>query len=158
MYDVAHNIAKKEIHTVDGKKQELIVHRKGATRAYPQKHPEICKAYKAFGHPACIPGSMGTHSFIVRGTQKALDLTWGSVAHGSGRVMSRHRAMQEIRPDVVLASLEKKGILLKSPHVSKIMDEAPQVYKDSYEVIEALTSSGIAEPIISLRPLGVIKA
>ncbi len=153
VYDVAHNIAKKEIH--DNK--ELLVHRKGATRAFPANHPENPKHYLETGHPVLIPGSMGTSSYVCVGTEKAMKECFGSSAHGAGRIMSRHAARKSIDGMEVKAELNKKHIEVKNPNPKGLADEAPEVYKDIDEVIQVITNAGIAKKIAKLVPVGVIK-
>ncbi len=157
VYDVAHNIAKKEEHIIDGKKRKVCVHRKGATRAFPAQHPEVPEHYKTTGHPVLIPGSMGTASYVLVGTQKSLLETFGSSAHGAGRLMSRHAARKSIDGVEVKKELELRKIYVKSPSAKGIADEAPQVYKDIDEVIRVTEGSGICRKIVRLIPLGVIK-
>jgi tRNA-splicing ligase RtcB (3'-phosphate/5'-hydroxy nucleic acid ligase) len=157
IYDVAHNICKKETHIVNGKEQVVYVHRKGATRAFPKEHPENVGVYKQTGHPVLIPGSMGTPSFVLVGTQKAMELTFGSTAHGSGRVMGRKVASESIDGVKVADELKNKGIFVRSPQIEKISDEAPQVYKDSEEVVSVSETTGIGKKVAKLLPLGVIK-
>jgi tRNA-splicing ligase RtcB (3'-phosphate/5'-hydroxy nucleic acid ligase) len=154
IYDVTHNIAKEEQHIVDGKKQLLLVHRKGATRAFCAT--KDTGYYSAVGHPVLVPGSMGTASFILKGLPVAMDLTFGSCAHGSGRVMSRHTAVSVFNGPQIIESLAQKGILVKSP-TTAIADEGPQVYKDSEQVIQSIVDSGIASVVIKTAPVGVIK-
>ncbi len=153
IYDVAHNIAKKEVH--DGK--ELIVHRKGATRAFPAGHKDNPSHYLETGHPVLIPGSMGTSSYVCVGTEKALKECFGSSAHGAGRIMSRHVAKKSIDGLEVKAKLNKKHIEVKNPNPKGLADEAPEVYKDIDEVIRVVVNAGIAKKIARLVPIGVIK-
>jgi len=157
IYDVAHNIAKKEEHIINGEKKEVYIHRKGATRAFPAGHSEVSEHYKTTGHPVLIPGSMGTASYILIGTEKAMLETFGSTAHGAGRVMSRHTARKTIDGIKVKKELESRKIYVKSPNAKGIADEAPQVYKDIDEVIRVTEGAGICKKIIRLIPLGVIK-
>jgi tRNA-splicing ligase RtcB (3'-phosphate/5'-hydroxy nucleic acid ligase) len=157
IYDVAHNICKKETHLINGVAQSVYVHRKGATRAFPPYHPENVGVYQQTGHPVLIPGSMGTPSFVLVGTQKAMELTFGSTAHGSGRTMSRKHAFDTIDGLAVAKSLAERGIIVRSPQIEKISDEAPQVYKDSQEVVSVSETTGIGKIIAKLQPLGVIK-
>jgi len=158
IYDVAHNIAKRETHVVDGVEMDLLVHRKGATRAFAAGHDELPAVYKSTGHPVLIPGSMGTSSFILVGTEKGMATTFGSTAHGSGRIMSRVQAMKDFDGEKVAADLlSQQGIIVKAPKLSAIADEAPGVYKDSFEVVDANERAGISRKIVRLRPLGVIK-
>ena len=157
VYDVAHNIAKREVHNVDGVNKELIVHRKGATRAFPANHPENPKHYLETGHPVLIPGSMGTASYVLVGTEKGMQETFGSTAHGAGRIMSRSAAKRTIKGIEVKAELNKKGIEVKNPNPHGLADEAPQVYKDIDEVIKVIEGVGICKRIARLIPIGVIK-
>ena len=157
VYDVAHNIAKLEEHDIDGNKRKLYVHRKGATRAFPAGNPDIPKAYSKVGQPVIIPGSMGTASYVLVGTEKAMEETFGSTAHGAGRTMSRNEAIRTFRGEKVRDDLEKQHIYLKSGSWKGVSEEAPQAYKDIDEVIKATESAGIAEKVVRLRPLGVIK-
>jgi len=152
IYDVAHNIAKKEIH--DGK--ELVVHRKGATRAFPAGHKENPAHYLETGHPVLIGGSMGTASYVLVGTEKAMTETFGSTAHGAGRVMSRRTAKQSIDGLKVKAELNARNIIIKNPNPSAISDESPQVYKDVDEVIRVTVDAGICKKVARLMPIGVI--
>ena len=153
VYDVAHNIAKKEIH--DGK--ELMVHRKGATRAFPANHPDNPKHYLETGHPVLIPGSMGTASYVLVGTDKGMQECFGSSAHGAGRVMSRRAAKNSIDGFEVKAKLNKMHIEVKNPNPKGLADEAPEVYKDIDEVINVTVTAGICKKVVRVVPLGVIK-
>lgn len=157
LYDVAHNIAKIENHDIDGENKKLLVHRKGATRAFPKGNSEIPDKYKKVGQPVLIPGSMGTSSFILLGTETGLSETFGSTAHGAGRVMSRHQAHQEFDAEKVRSDLSKKDIVLKSRSLKGIVEEAPGVYKDVDEVVGVSDKTGIGTLVIELKPLGVIK-
>ena len=143
LYDVAHNIAKLEEHEVDGQKIKLIVHRKGATRAFP-------------GQPVLIPGSMGTFSYVLAGVEKAEE-SFYSVCHGSGRVMSRHEALRKFTGAEVVKNLQKKGIIIKSSSFKGIAEEAPEVYKNIDEIVEVVEKAGLAKIVAKLRPLAVIK-
>jgi len=153
VYDVAHNIAKKEVH--EGK--ELMVHRKGATRAFPAGHKENPAHYLETGHPVIIPGSMGTSSYVLVGTEKAMTETFGSTAHGAGRLMSRSAARKTIDGIEVKAKLNEKHIMVKNPNTKGLADEAPEVYKDIDEVIKVTVDAGICKKVVRLVPLGVIK-
>jgi len=157
VYDVAHNIAKFEEHQVDGKKQTLCIHRKGATRSFGPGRKEIPEIYRKVGQPVITPGSMGTTSYISVGTKKAEELTWGSTAHGAGRVMSRSKAHKTIKPEQVKKEMQNKDIILESNSIAGIVTEAPQVYKDIDEVIKVSAEVGLAKPVARLVPLGVIK-
>ena len=157
IYDVAHNIAKLEDHIVDGKKKKLIVHRKGSTRAFPPNHPELANLYKDTGQPVIIGGSMETGSFLLVGTQKAMDETWGSTAHGSGRTMSRAAAKHQVRGEQLQKDMEKKGIYVKATSMPGLAEEAGFAYKDINDVIDAVSKAGISKPVISLKPIGNVK-
>ncbi|NWF96815.1 MAG: RtcB family protein [Candidatus Thorarchaeota archaeon] len=157
VYDVAHNIGKVEEHVVEGKKRKVLVHRKGATRAFPPGHPETPAEYKNIGQPVLIPGTMGTASYILVGSPTAMELSFGSTAHGAGRFMSREKAKREFMGREVQASLAKDGIIVKSPQAIGIAEEAPGAYKDVDEVVKVSDSVGIATKVVRLRPMGVIK-
>lgn len=157
VYDVAHNIAKFEVHKVDGKKVELCVHRKGATRAFGPGHPEIPKDYGEIGQPVLIPGSMGTPSYVLVGTDKAMDETFGSTCHGSGRVMSRAEAKRRMRGNAVKDKLLKRGIYVRATHGAVLAEEAPEAYKMSDDVVEVVHRAGISKIVAKLIPLGVAK-
>lgn len=157
VYDVAHNIAKVEEHTIDGKRKKVVVHRKGSTRAFPPGHEELAKLYKETGQPVIIGGSMETGSYLLAGTQKAMDETFGSTAHGSGRTMSRSRAKREVRGDKLQKSMEKKGIYVKATSMSGLAEEAGLAYKDINEVVETLKTAGISKPVVQLKPVGNVK-
>lgn len=157
VYDVAHNIVKLEEYEVDGVTKKVYVHRKGATRCFPPGHPEIIDHYRAVGQPVLIPGSMGTASYVLVGTPDAMQKTFGSTAHGAGRVMSRRAANNQFNGEEVAASLRKRNIYVKAASRRGICEEAPGVYKDIDEVIKATEGAGIAKKIVRLVPLGVVK-
>lgn len=157
VYDVAHNIAKKEEHIVDKIKRKLIVHRKGATRCFPAGHTEIPEKYKNVGQPVFIPGTMGTASWILIGTNVAMEKTFGSTAHGAGRVLSRSKALRNLDGNAILANLEKKGIQIKVTNKRLFAEEAPESYKDVDEVVKTSHESEIAKKVARLIPLGVAK-
>lgn len=157
VYDVAHNIAKKEKHTVDGKERNLYVHRKGATRAFPKGHEELPEDYKDTGQPVLIPGSMGTASYVLVGTEKGMQLSFGSSPHGAGRVMSRAKAKKQFDANDVRQQLIEGNIYVKSASKKGISEEAPKVYKDVDEVIRSVVEDGIAKVSAKMMPLGVIK-
>ena len=157
VYDVAHNIAKLEEHIVDGHKKKLVVHRKGSTRAFPPHHPELAKLYKETGQPVIIGGSMETGSFLLVGTQKAMDETFGSTAHGSGRTMSRAAAKHQVRGEQLQKDMEKRGIYVKATSMSGLAEEAGFAYKQVDEVIEACHEAGISKRVAKLIPCGNIK-
>ncbi len=157
VYDVAHNIGKVEEHDIDGKRTKVLVHRKGATRAFPPGHPETPAKYKNVGQPVLIPGTMGTASYILVGNQKGMELTFGSTAHGAGRFMSRSRAKRQFYGREVQDKLAKEGIIVKASKGIVIAEEAPGAYKDVDEVVRVSDALGIATKVVRLRPMGVIK-
>ena len=158
VYDVAHNIAKVERHRVDGEgSRDLVIHRKGATRAFPRGNEHIPAKYQSIGQPVIIPGSMGTASWVLLGNSKSLDLSFGSTAHGAGRTMSRSAARRSYTVDGVRKALESKGVLIKSLSKEGIVEETPQAYKDVDEVVEVSDRLGIATKVARLVPIGVIK-
>ena len=157
VYDVAHNIAKLEEHVVDGERKKLVVHRKGATRAFPAGRPEVPNTYADVGHPVLIPGSMGTASYVMVGTELALRETFGSICHGAGRVLSRRKA-KEIHPgEDVLKRLEAQGKRVRAVSMKVLAEEAPDAYKDVDEVIKSVELAGIAKKVARMVPLGVVK-
>ncbi len=153
VYDVAHNIAKVEEY--EGKK--LIVHRKGATRSFPPKHPEIHQKYQEIGQPTLIPGSMGTSSYVLVGQDLAMKLSFGSSPHGAGRMMSRTEAKKKIRGSELKKELEKRGISVAAGSMAGLAEEAPAAYKDVSQVVEVVHNIGIAKKVVRLVPIGVIK-
>lgn len=157
LYDVAHNVAKLEEHLIEGRKKEVYVHRKGATRAFPPGHPEVPAAFRDVGQPVLIPGSMGTSSYILCGTKEAMDISFGSACHGAGRVMSRAHAKKEFRGEGIKEKLEAMGITVRATHPSVIAEEAPDVYKSSSEVVNVVHELGIARKVARVLPLGVAK-
>ena len=157
VYDVAHNVAKLEEHKVDGKKKKLIVHRKGSTRAFPPKHEELNKLYKDIGQPVIIGGSMETGSYLLVGTKKAMDETFGTTCHGSGRTMSRTQARHEVRGDKLQKDMENKGIYVRTVSMSGLAEEAGVAYKDINEVVKTVELAGISKPVVGLKPIGNVK-
>ncbi len=156
LYDVAHNIAKIEEHFVDGEKTKLLVHRKGATRAFPPGHLEIPFQYKEVGQPVLIPGSMGTASYVLVGTKRSAE-AWYTVCHGAGRTMSRRAATRRISGSEVVRELESRGIVVKCWSMRGIAEEAPLAYKNVDEVVEVVHQAGLARKVARLVPLAVIK-
>jgi tRNA-splicing ligase RtcB len=158
LYDVAHNIAKKEVHDVDGEDRELYVHRKGATRAFPAGRPELPVAYRDVGQPVIIPGSMGAGSYVLRGGEASLDLTFGSTAHGAGRTMSRTQAKQEFWGETVRDELQdQQHIYVKAQSGATVAEEAPGVYKDVDEVVRVSDALGIGDKVARTFPVCNIK-
>ncbi len=157
VYDVAHNIAKDEEHEVDGKRRHLLVHRKGATRAFPPGHPELVDAYRGIGQPVLIPGDMGRYSYVLVGTEGAMRETFGSTCHGAGRLMSRTAAVKAARGRHIARELESKGILARATGRDALEEEMPEAYKDVREVVEVVERFGISKKVARLKPIGVIK-
>ncbi len=158
LYDVAHNIAKKETHTVDGEDRELYVHRKGATRAFPAGHPEVPAAYRDVGQPVIIPGSMGAGSYVLRGGDRSMEETFGSTAHGAGRLMSRTQAKNEFWGGDVQDDLrESQQVYVKAQSGATVAEEAPGVYKDVDEVVRVSDALGIGDKVARTFPVCNIK-
>jgi tRNA-splicing ligase RtcB len=157
VYDVCHNIAKVETHEVGGRRERVLVHRKGATRAFPAGHPELPAAYRDCGQPVFIPGSMGTASWVLLGAPGAMRETFGTTCHGAGRLMSRTAAKRGRDVKGVLRQLAEAGILVKSETRDGVLEEIPDAYKNVDEVIEVVHHAGIATMVARLRPMGVIK-
>ena len=157
VYDVAHNIAKVEKHKVDGKERKVVVHRKGATRAFPANRDEIPSKYRDLGQPVLVPGSMGTASWVLLGKPNSMDLSFGSTAHGAGRTMSRTKARRNFSEEDVKKSLSDKGIFIKALTRDGVVEETPQAYKDVDAVVNVSHNLGIATKVAKLVPIGVIK-
>jgi tRNA-splicing ligase RtcB len=157
LYDVAHNIAKIEEHQVNGNKQKLIVHRKGATRAFPPGNSELPEHFRESGQPVLIPGSMGTYSYVLSGTQKSMEETFGSTCHGAGRQMSRHAARKEIAGDQLIRQLHDEGIIIQAGSFRGVAEEAPFAYKDVQSVVDVVDRAGFARKVAKLRPSAVVK-
>jgi tRNA-splicing ligase RtcB len=157
IYDVAHNIAKVEEYNIEGKKRRVIVHRKGATRAFGPGNPALPEVFNKTGQPVIIPGSMGTASYILVGTRKAEELTFGSTAHGAGRALGRRQATRELNTNKVLRELEEKGVTIMAKSKKGIVEEAPEAYKDVDRVVRVVDELGISTKIAKCIPLGVIK-
>jgi tRNA-splicing ligase RtcB len=157
VYDIAHNIGKVETHLVEGKKIKVCVHRKGATRAFGKNSSEIPVKYREIGQPVLIPGSMGTSSWVLTGTEENMQNTFGSSSHGAGRVMSRKKAKKLIRGDELHRELEKRGIIVKASSLRGLAEEAPQAYKDVDEVVRTVSGANIGNKVARLKPLVVIK-
>lgn len=156
LYDVAHNIIKKEKHNIDGRETEIIVHRKGATRAFPPGHSEIPEKYREVGQPVLIPGSMGSASYVLAGVKEGKE-SFFSACHGSGRIMSRHAATKQISGQEVLRNLKSKGIIVKCYSIKGIAQEAPMAYKNINDVIDIVHNAGLSKKVAKLTPLAVIK-
>ncbi len=157
VYDVCHNIAKPEMHRVGGVERRLFVHRKGATRAFGPGHPQIPAAYRSVGQPVLIPGDMGRASYVLVGTQKAMDETFGSTCHGAGRVLSRARAMRAARGRAIQDELRDQGVIVMADKLGTLAEEMPEAYKNVSDVVDVVHRAGISKKVARLRPLGVIK-
>ena len=157
IYDVSHNIAKVEQHVVDGRMKTLLVHRKGATRAFPPNHPLIPVDYQQIGQPVLIGGTMGTCSYVLLGTEEGMKQTFGSTCHGAGRAMSRNKSRRKIPYQEVLDSLEDKGISIRVASPKLVMEESPESYKNVCDVVDTCHAAGISKKAIKLRPVAVIK-
>ena len=157
IYDVAHNIAKIEEHTVDGKRLTLCVHRKGATRAFPAGHPDVPARYRSAGQPVLIPGDMGRYSYVAVGTETAMQETFGSTCHGAGRVQSRSAAKRSLKGVDIVQELAAKGIAIMAASRASLAEEASEAYKDVTEVVHIAHGAGISLKIAKMKPIGVIK-
>jgi len=157
IYDVTHNIAKIEDHEVDGKKEKLCVHRKGATRAFPAGHPDIPQKYAGVGQPILIPGDMGRASYVLVGTGMAMKETFGSTCHGAGRMRSRSAMKKQFSGREVLSALEARGITVRAGSMSGLAEEAPEAYKDVESVVNVAHGAGISKKVARTRPIAVVK-
>ncbi|MHA1917854.1 MAG: RtcB family protein [Candidatus Ranarchaeia archaeon] len=157
LYDVAHNIGKKEIHTVDGVSKNILMHRKGATRAFPAGHKEVPSDYRNVGQPVLIPGSMGTSSYVLAGGKNSMELTFGTTAHGAGRMMSRGKAIRTYNPHEVQQEMRKKGIYVRADKLKTLSEENDGAYKNVDDVVEVSHQLGIGTKVVKLKPLGVTK-
>ncbi|KKU13853.1 MAG: hypothetical protein UX17_C0007G0019 [Parcubacteria group bacterium GW2011_GWC2_45_7] len=157
IYDVAHNIGKRETHQIDGKEVEVIVHRKGATRAFGSGRPEIPEVYRAVGQPVFIPGTMGTASYVLVGTQTGMEAAFGTSCHGAGRRMSRAQAKRTVRGSELRQALEARGIVVRCESDPGLAEEAPEAYKDVESVVDIVDKVGLAKKVARLKPIAVIK-
>ncbi|MGH7433924.1 MAG: RtcB family protein [Candidatus Methylomirabilales bacterium] len=157
IYDVCHNIAKVERYRVNGEERELVIHRKGATRSFPPGHPELAERYRAIGQPVIIGGSMETGSYLLIGTAKAMEDSFGSTAHGSGRTMSRTAAKKKVHGRDLLQRMERQGIYVRSASFAGLAEEAGMAYKDISAVVDAVHTLGISKKVVRLQPIGNIK-
>lgn len=157
LYDVAHNMAKFERHKVDGQEKLVLVHRKGATRAFPSGRDELAFVFKTTGQPVIIPGDMGRASYVLVGTQLSLNESFGSVCHGAGRLLSRTQARKGHQAKEIIEQLRKEGIIAKATTREGLTEEVPAAYKSIDQVIEAVSGAGLAKPVARLKPVGVIK-
>ena len=157
IYDVCHNIAKIEEHTVDGKKRRLCVHRKGATRAFAPGHSQIPAAYQKIGQPVLIPGDMGRYSYLLVGTETAMEKTFGSTCHGAGRVMSRAQSKKQSQGINIDQEMARRGVVARYQGRGTMAEEMPHAYKDVADVVETMDHAGISKRVARFRPVGVIK-
>ena len=158
VYDVAHNVGKREVHTINRKQVDVIIHRKGATRAFgPGMPEELPEVYKHVGHPVFIPGTMGTASYVLVGTDKGMEQSFGSTCHGAGRCMSRREAKRTVRGSELRQELERKGIVICCPSDPGLAEEAPLAYKDVHNVVDVVVGAQIAKKVARLVPIAVIK-
>ncbi|MFQ5685530.1 MAG: RtcB family protein [Candidatus Scalindua sp.] len=157
VYDVAHNIARVERYKIDGKEKEVLVHRKGSTRSFGPGRRELPEIYRETGQPVIVGGSMQTGSFLLTGTEKAMEETFGSTMHGAGRTMSRHAAKKMVRGDQLMRIMAKDGILVKAASIPGLAEEAGIAYKDISEVVETMDILGISKKVVKLKPIGNIK-
>ena len=157
VYDICHNMGKLEIHEVAGEPIKVCVHRKGATRAFGPGSPSLPPEYQSTGQPVLVPGSMGTASWVLAGTESSMQRSFGSSCHGAGRTMSRARAKHDVRGEDLRRDLEARGIIVRAGSMSGLAEEAPSAYKDVDAVVETITASGLARKVARLRPLAVVK-
>jgi len=157
VYDVAHNIAKIETHEVDGRRTQLCVHRKGATRAFPAGHPVLPRSLKDIGQPVLIPGDMGRYSYIAVGTERAMHETFGSTCHGAGRLLSRNEARKAARGHDIVEALRGRAITVRTADVPALAEEASVAYKDVADVVDVVVGAGLCRKVARTEPLGVIK-
>ena len=157
IYDVCHNIAKMEDHVVDGKKRRLCVHRKGATRAFPPHHPQVPHDYQETGQPILIPGDMARYSYLLVGTETAMDQTFGSTCHGAGRLMSRAQSKRQSQSINIDQEMERRGVVARYQGRATMAEEMPHAYKDVADVVETMDLAGVSKRVARLRPVGVIK-
>lgn len=157
VYDVAHNIAKIEEHSVGGESKKLVVHRKGATRAFPAHHPALPARYRDWGQPVLVPGDMGRASYVLVGTTEAMRASFGSACHGAGRTLSRQQAKRTMSVQELLDELASRGVYVRSATTKGLVEEAPHAYKDVDDVVEATVVAGLAKKVVKTRPLGVVK-
>ncbi len=157
IYDVCHNMAKVEEHEIDGKIQKVVIHRKGATRAFPKNHPLLPKRYKNIGQPVIIPGDMGRYSFLCIGLEESMVKTFGSTCHGAGRVASRSKMIKQMKNVDLKKELAKRGVIVMAQSRNAIAEEMPQAYKDVAEVVDVMENIAVSKKVVRLKPVGVIK-
>lgn len=157
VYDVCHNIAKKEAHRVEGKEMTLCVHRKGATRAFSPHHGLVPNRYREVGQPVLVPGDMGRASYVLAGTQRAMDETFGSTCHGAGRIMSRNQALRSARGRSICREMEERGVYVRAASKGTLAEEMPEAYKDVSKVVQVVHRAGISRLVAKIVPMGSIK-
>jgi len=157
IYDVCHNIAKFEDHEWEGRKVKLLIHRKGATRAFPPHHPQIPPDFRELGQPVLIPGDMGRYSYVLLGTDGAMKETFGSTCHGAGRIMSRQAAKKAARGRAIVREMEDRGIFVRGASLGTIVEEISEAYKDVSQVVDVVQGAGLSKKVARLKPLGVVK-
>ncbi len=157
VYDISHNLGKVETHPVEGVEKEMVLHRKGATRAFGPGRPEVAEKYRAVGQPVLIPGTMGTSSYVLVGTQRSMEIAFGSSCHGAGRRLSRSQAKREVRGSQLRQELQKKGIIIRTDSDPGLAEEAPLAYKDVDNVVNVVQDAGLAKKVARVRPIAVIK-
>lgn len=157
VYDVAHNIAKFEDHQCQGQRRRLLIHRKGATRAFGPGHPELPEKYRSIGQPVIIPGDMGRASYLLAGTERAMELAWGSTCHGAGRLLSRTQALKNTRGRSIVRELGELGITVRSHTADTLREEVPEAYKNVDQVVEIVHQAGLSRKVARMKPLGVVK-
>ncbi len=157
VYEVAHNIAKMETHTLDGEQKRVCVHRKGATRAFAPHHPDIPAEYRDIGQPVLIPGDMGRYSFVLVGTERAMAETFGSTCHGAGRVLSRRQAVKQAKGRDIRKELASSGTVIRASSYGTLAEEMSGAYKDVADVVDSVVGAGLSKAVVRLAPLGVIK-
>ncbi len=157
VYDVCHNIAKKETHRVEGKEMTLCVHRKGATRAFSPHHGLVPNRYREVGQPVLVPGDMGRASYVLAGTQRAMDETFGSTCHGAGRIMSRNQALRSARGRSICREMEERGVYVRAASKGTLAEEMPEAYKDVSKVVQVVHRAGISRLVAKIVPMGSIK-
>jgi tRNA-splicing ligase RtcB len=157
LYDVCHNIAKFETHTLNGEKKRVMVHRKGATRAFPKNHPELSEVYRSTGQPVLIPGDMGRASYILAGQEGAMNETFGSACHGAGRMLSRHEALRQTKGRSIERELQDRNVYPRWVGRKTLREEFPDAYKDVSIVVDVVQRAGLARRIAKIRPMGVVK-
>jgi tRNA-splicing ligase RtcB len=157
VYDIAHNMGKVETHIIDGKPVRVCVHRKGATRAFGPGAEELPDEYKSIGQPVLVPGSMGTASWVLVGTETSMQHSFGSTCHGAGRMMSRTKAKKTVRGSQLIRELEAQGIRIRAGSMSGLAEEAPIAYKDVDSVVETVVGAEIAQKVARVVPIAVVK-